>query len=124
MLQGQGKPAKALGGLLSVRPLRRRGVRSVCARLLVYDGLIDKLPDKIPVVVAQNARRLRHEHGGDLLLRVDLEVGARVPAPVVISRRAWHPSDAIRRAHGEAKPERVVGRAQHCFAGCCRWLET
>src|SRR6267378_2449262 len=72
---------------------------------LVRDRLVDELLHLLAEVGALRARRLRHQHRGDLLLRVDPEIGAAVARPHVLARRAGNCVFEGYGAHREAEPE-------------------
>src|SRR3989442_13796520 len=80
----------------------------------VRDRLVDELLHLLAEVGALRARRLRHQHRGDLLLRVDPEIGAAVARPHVLARRTGNRGTAVGKAHREAEPDSVaLAAAEH-----------
>src|ERR1041385_9581679 len=69
------------------------------ATSLVRDRLVDELLHLLAEIGALRARRLRHQHRGELLLRVDPEIGAAVARPHVLARSAGNRCDAVGEAH-------------------------
>src|SRR5947209_8380789 len=82
----------------------------------VRDRLVDELLHLLAEVGALRARRLRHQHCGDLLLRVDPEIGAAVARPHVLARRTRNRGNAVGKAHREAEPESVALAAEEQHA--------
>src|SRR5467141_1175776 len=83
---------------------------------LVRDRLVDELLHLLAEVGALRARRLRHQHRGDLLLRIDPEIGAAVARPHVLARGTGNRGDAVGEAHREAEPESVALAAEEQHA--------
>src|SRR2546427_12073358 len=71
----------------------------------VRDRLVDELLHLLAEIGALRARRLRHQHRGDLLLRGDPEIRAAVARPHVLARRTGTRANAPGMAHREAEPE-------------------
>src|SRR5258708_38061652 len=82
----------------------------------VRDRLVDELLHLLAEVGAWRARRLRHQHRGDLLFRIDPEIGAAVARPHVLARRTGNRGDAVRNAHRDAEPESVALAAEQQHA--------
>src|SRR5467141_3087948 len=80
---------------------------------LVRDRLVDELLHLLAEVGALRARRLRHQHRGDLLLRIDPEIGAAVARPHATIRRR-HVSTATWLPPPEGNFEEPLG--QRCAA--------
>src|SRR6267154_4226837 len=82
----------------------------------VRDRLVDELLHLLAEVGALRARRLRHQHRGDLLLRIDPEIGAAVARPHVLARLPGNRRDAVGKTHREAEPESVALAAEEQHA--------
>src|SRR5438477_262847 len=72
---------------------------------------------------ALRARRLGHQHAGELLLRIDPEVGAGIARPGEVACRAGHAGDAVSGAHGKAEAEAIALHAEQQLAGLHRLVD-
>src|SRR5712691_5745296 len=89
----------------------------------VADGLEHEAFQELPVVNADRPRRLAHEDDGQVLSRVDPEVGAEGPAPTVVPGRAVDVRDAGLPAHREAQTKPVTRTRKVVGAECDGWPE-